>query len=65
MNKQEFYQYILDNFNIDGATSRLIDNILVYVEENFTEAHMQHYILEKLLGGPIGLSEQEIENVYM
>ena len=32
MGRDEFYQYILDNFTLSGEAARLVNNILQYVE---------------------------------
>ena len=65
MNREQFYEYILENFSIDGATGRLINNILHFVEENYTEENEQYRALCDLLDGTIGLSDAEIRRVYM
>lgn len=65
MNREQFYQYILDNFSISGEAGRLINNILHFVEENYTEENEQYRVLCDLLDGTIGLSDMEIKKVYM
>ena len=65
MNREQFYQYILDNFSISGEAGRLINNILHFVEENYTEENEQYMALCDLLDGAIGLSDAEIKKVYM
>ena len=65
MNREQFYQYILDNFNISGEATRLINNILHFVEENYTDENEQYRALCDLLDGTIGLSDAEIRKVYM
>ena len=65
MNREQFYQYILDNFNISGEAARLINNILHFVEENYTDENEQYKALCDLLDGTIGLSDAEIRKVYM
>ncbi len=65
MNREQFYNYILENFNISGEAARLIDNILQFVEENYIEENEQYKALCSLLDGAIGLSDQEIGKVYM
>ena len=65
MNREQFYQYILDNFSISGEAGRLINNILHFVEENYTEENEQYMALCDLLDGTIGLSDAEIRKVYM
>ena len=65
MNREQFYQYILDNFSISGEAGRLIHNILYFVENNYTEENEQYRVLCDLLDGTIGLSDAEIKKVYM
>lgn len=65
MDREEFYNYIMDNFNISGEAARLINNILSYVEENFFDENEQYIQLCNLLDGTIGLSDSEIRNVCM
>ena len=65
MNREQFYNYIVENFSISGEAGRLIDNILHFVEENYTEENEQYRALCDLLDGTIGLSDQEIRRVYM
>ena len=65
MNREQFYQYILDNFNISEEAARLINNILHFVEENYTDENEQYKALCDLLDGTIGLSDAEIRKVYM
>ena len=65
MNREQFYQYILDNFNISGEAARLINNILHFVEENYTDENEQYKALCDLLDSTIGLSDAEIRKVYM
>ena len=65
MNREQFYQYILDNFSISGEAARLINNILHFVEENYTDENEQYKALCDLLDGTIGLSDAEIRKVYM
>lgn len=65
MNKEEFYSYILENYDISGEAARLINNILQFVELNYQEEEKQYSVLCDLLDGTIGLSDQEIRRVCM
>lgn len=65
MDREQFYQYILDNFSISGEARRLINNILHFVEENYTEENKQYRVLCDLLDGTIGLSDMEIKKVCL
>lgn len=61
MDREEFLEYINKNFEIDGATKRLIDNILFYASSLPTEE--QYPFLNAMLDGTIGLSESEIRQI--
>ena len=63
MNFEKFYNYILENFVISGETQRLISNILLFVEKNYTEENEQYSVLSDLLDGVIGLTDEEIKYV--
>ena len=65
MNKQQFFEYIQENFNIDGASQRLILNILDYVEANYSEENEQYNALVSLPDGTIGLEDAELKKVHM
>lgn len=65
MDREEFYDYIIDNFSISGEAARLISNILQFVENHYTDENEQYLALCNLLDGTIGLSDKEIRNVYM
>lgn len=65
MNKEQFFEYIQENFNIDGASQRLIWNILSYIEANYPEENEQYNALVSLLDGTIGLEDRELKKVYM
>lgn len=65
MNREQFYNYIIENFNISGEAKRLIDNILCYVESQGMEENEQYRTLCSLLDGTIGLTANEIKKVYL
>jgi len=65
MNREQFYNYILENFNVSDEAARLINNILQFIELNYHEEEVQYSALCDLLDGTIGLSDQEIRRVYM
>lgn len=65
MNKSEFLLYIEENFNITGASYRLISNILDFVSNNATNENEQYNMLYNLLDGTIGLSDMELRKVYL
>lgn len=64
MDKQQFKDYINDNFSISGEAKRLISSILDYVEEQHMDICEQHTALIQLLDG-IGLEEEEIVKVLL
>lgn len=65
MNRDQFYNYIVENFTVSGEAERLIDNILQFVEAHYTTKSEQYNVLCSLLDGTIGLTDNEIKKVYM
>lgn len=65
MSKEEFQQYIYDNFDISGDAGRLINNILDFVKENYPEENEQYKVLCSLLDGTIGLTDNEIKQICL
>lgn len=65
MDREQFYNYLLENFTISGEAGRLIDNILQFVESHYPEENEQYNALCSLLDGTIGLTDNEIKKVYM
>ncbi len=57
---EQFMNYIKENFDVDGATIRLIDNILSFVQSNYCNKGEQYRILSNLLDNTIGLTDDEI-----
>lgn len=64
MSRREFYNYILDNFNISIEAARLVNNILCYIETYYTNENEQYSALCHLLGGAFGLTDHELKKVY-
>lgn len=64
MNKNEFMEYIEENFSIGGESKKLIYNILWFVEHNYYEDE-QYHVLSLLLDGTIGLSDEEIRKIRL
>ena len=61
MDENEFYDYILENYSLDGTSSRLVRNIIEHVrDENFVDEEDAHAHLESLLGGAFGIEGHEI-----
>lgn len=65
MNREEFMEYVEENFNISSEAMRLIDNILYYVEIQGVEENEQYKMLCLLLDGTIGLSDREIRKISL
>lgn len=63
MSLNNFYVYILDNFNISIEAKRLIDNIIEYAKLNCFSDEELHNYLHYMLDGTIGLEDEEITSV--
>ena len=37
MNKEQFFEYIQENFSLDSTSEKLVKNILNFVEMNYPE----------------------------
>ena len=62
MSEREFYDYIIENYNLDGAASRLVQNIIWYVKAHGFENKWESYAhLKFLLDGAFGIEEHEIK----
>lgn len=63
MDKNEFMNWLSENFNLDcGAAHRIVGNILNYAEQ-FSEVE-RYSILSELLDG-IGLEDSEIKSIRL
>jgi len=61
MTGNEFYDYIQENFDLGSTASRLIRNILDYVEaQEFSDTKLAQHHLHALLDGAFGLTQEEI-----
>ena len=61
MDENEFYDYVVKNYVLDGTSSRLVRNIIEHVrDENFVDEADAHVLLESLLGGAFGIEGHEI-----
>lgn len=65
MDKEEFMNYIAENYNISGEAHRLIGNILKFVADHYTQEDEQYNVLCELLDGTIGLSDNEIKKIIL
>ena len=59
MSKEEFYGYIVDNFSLDGAALRLVQNILDYIEKTTDRENEQYLMACDLLSG-FGMTDAEM-----
>lgn len=64
MNREEFMDYLRENFELTGAEQRLIDNILRR-GECITDENEQYLFLCDMLDGTIGLSDREIKMICL
>ena len=62
MDSREFYDYIIENYNLDGTSSRLVSNIIEYVKaQKFVKVEAVQRQLKSLLDGTFGMEEREIK----
>jgi len=62
MNAEEFYNYLVENFNLDGTACRLVKNIMTYIESlGLTDIEESHRHLMLLLDCAFGLTIAEIK----
>jgi hypothetical protein len=61
MDKKEFYNYITENFTLDGTSRNLVLNILDFVEHESNNIDEVHDMLTRLLDG-LDLKEEEIKH---
>lgn len=64
MNKDEFMQYLNENFDISAESFRLIDNILSFAS-NIPSTDEQYEFLCVMLDNTIGLSDNEIKKINL
>lgn len=65
MNKIKFAQYLSDNYTLSCSAQRLINNILDFVTNNYSDIAEQRHVLHELLDGTIGLSDNEINSLTL
>ena len=63
MNKKEFFNFIVETFELDGAAQRLIHNILDYIERTTCDENEQYLMACDLLDGTIGLTDTELRPI--
>lgn len=64
MSRSEFIEYIDGNFDITGDAKRLVNNILIFVENNYADKNERYNVLCELLYG-IGLKDREIKKIFL
>lgn len=58
---EKAYEWLLEEFSIDGTAARIIRNVLEYADR--MEGDGQYDFLTEMLDGTIGLSDREIRNL--
>ena len=61
VNMEKTYEWLLEEFDIDGAAARIIRDVLEYADR--IEGAEQYDFLTEMLDGTIGLSDREIRNM--
>lgn len=64
MDREEFLEYVNENFNISGDAQRLIDNILQYAERIVDLDERREFLSDTLMY-TIGLTEEEIKKITL
>ena len=49
MDRETFYQYILDNFTLSGEEQRMVDTILQFIESHYSDYDKQQEVIRELL----------------
>lgn len=60
MDRETFYQYILDNFTLSGGEQRIVDTILQFIESHYNDYDKQQEVMRELLCD-IDLNEEELK----
>lgn len=63
MNKEEFLEYVRDNYCISGPEDRLIENIVNYIAIQGVNEEEQYLMACDLLDGTIGLTDAELRKI--
>lgn len=65
MNRQQFVDYMRDNFNVSVEFLRLLDNVLHYAElQGWDDDDVYNY-LDFMLDCNIGLTQPEIKHIVL
>ena len=59
--REDAFNWILENFSVDGPAGRIISNILEYADDLSGEEQVE--FMTAMLDGTIGLDEEEIRNL--
>ena len=62
MNKDDFYDYIRETFDLSGTSLRLIQNILDYIKKTTCNKNEQYSLACDLLDG-FGLTDDELKKI--
>ena len=46
MDRETFYQYILDNFTLSGEEQRMVDTILQFIESHYSDYDKQQEVTQ-------------------
>lgn len=65
MNREEFMDYIRDNYDVSAEALRIIDNILWYAATMLSSEEERFDFLNLMFDGTIGLSEREIRKINL
>ena len=58
---EKAFEWLLEQFNLEGAAARIVRNILEYADR--MDGDEQYEFLTEMLDGTIGLSDREIRNL--
>ena len=65
MNRQQFLEYVRDNFNVSGEFLTLLNNVLSYAEDRGWCEVDTYLYLDYMLDCTIGLKQQEIKSIVL
>lgn len=58
---EKAFEWLLEEFNLEGPAARIVRNILEYADR--MDGDEQYEFLAEMLDGTIGLSDREIRNL--
>lgn len=65
MNREEFVEYVHENFNVSIEFLRLLDHVLQYAEQQDWDDNEVYHYLDSILDCTIGLTQQEIKQISL